>query len=91
MTPQTSSQKSALMRELAKVREDFYLRGESVAEWSRRHGFRPNAVYRVLSGQSLAARGDAHRIAVALGLKPGLRESVIAGPEPSAAKEGTRM
>lgn len=88
-SPQTSSQRSALMQELTKVREDFYLRGESVAEWSRQHGFRPNAVYRVLSGHSLAARGNAHRIAVALGLKPTLRDSAIS--QPLAALEDTTM
>jgi gp16 family phage-associated protein len=69
MALQDHSRKSALLQELARIREDFYQRGESVADWSRLHGFRPNAVYRVLSGQSLAARGNAHKIAVALGIK----------------------
>lgn len=64
-----------------RIREDFYQRGESVAEWSRHHGFRAGAVYRVLSGQSLAARGNAHKIAVALGVKGKSLPSGSAGVE----------
>ena len=55
---------------LLRAKEEFYLRGESVAEWARRHNFPLNAVYHVLNGHSLAKRGHSHRIAVALGLKP---------------------
>jgi len=40
-----------------------------VADWSRAHGFAPDAVYQVLSGRTLALRGKAHHIAVALGIK----------------------
>ncbi|WP_082680382.1 hypothetical protein [Paucibacter sp. KCTC 42545] len=68
-----------------RIREDFYQRGESVAEWSRHHGFRPGAVYRVLSGQSLAARGNSHRIAVALGVKGRSMQSELT--QPLAGKE----
>lgn len=63
------SKKSAWLQQIARVREDFFARGLTVAEWSREHGFPPNAVYRVLSGHSLAMRGNAHKIAVALGVK----------------------
>jgi gp16 family phage-associated protein len=52
------------------VRAAFYDRGEDVASWARARGFRPANVYRVLSGQSKAKRGEGHRIAIALGLKP---------------------
>ncbi len=69
MTPHDLLQQSAWRQEVARVRSDFFARGLSVAAWSREHGFPPNAVYRVLSGQSLAMRGNAHRIAVALGIK----------------------
>jgi gp16 family phage-associated protein len=53
------------------ARAAFYDRGEDVASWARARGFRPANVYRVLSGQSKAKRGEGHRIAIALGLKPG--------------------
>lgn len=55
--------------ELNRIREDFYLRGESVAAWSRKQGFDPNMVYQVLSGRCLGRRGTSHQIALALGLK----------------------
>lgn len=53
------------------ARAAFYDRGEDVASWARSRGFRPANVYRVLSGQSKAKRGEGHWIAIALGLKPG--------------------
>lgn len=56
--------------DLLRAKEGFHLRGESVAEWALRHGFSAHTVYQVLSGKSLAVRGDSHRVAVALGLKP---------------------
>lgn len=57
---------------LETVKQRFYLRGESVAEWARAHRFDERHVYSVLSGRSKATRGQAHLIAVALGLKPRL-------------------
>jgi gp16 family phage-associated protein len=69
MTSPTSSKNPSWQIRLAQVRAEFFERGESVAEWSRRHGFRANAVYQVLSGHTAASRGNAHQIAVALGLK----------------------
>lgn len=56
--------------QVARARADFVKRGESIADWSRRHGFQPNAVYQVLGGYTQAMRGNGHRIAVALGIKP---------------------
>ncbi|MFG6468185.1 DNA-binding protein [Roseateles sp. BYS87W] len=55
--------------DLSRVREDFFLRGESVADWARNHAFPVNAVYQVLNGHCQARRGRSHQIAVALGLK----------------------
>lgn len=54
---------------LNRVRLGFFERGETIAAWSREHGFEPDAVYQVISGRTLAVRGNAHRIAVALGIK----------------------
>lgn len=61
--------KSFSDEELARVRDEFHERGESVAGWARRYGFSANTVYQVLHGRSRALHGDGHRVAVALGLK----------------------
>lgn len=48
----------------------FRARGESIIDWARERGFSPANVYAVLSGRVRGDRGAAHRIAVALELKP---------------------
>jgi gp16 family phage-associated protein len=45
--------------------------GISLAEWARAHGLSYDVARGVLSGRIKAKRGQAHRIAVALGLKQG--------------------
>jgi gp16 family phage-associated protein len=72
--------------ELARVRAGFVQRGESIADWSRQHGFPPNAVYQVLSGYTCGMRGTAHHIAVALGIKAVPGDSLDADV-PAQAKE----
>ena len=54
---------------LPDLRQAFVDAGVSVSEWADHHGFRRESVYAVLSGRSKGRRGEAHRIAVALGLK----------------------
>lgn len=71
--------------DLQRVRDQFYTQGKSVAEWARQHGFRQASVYQVLSGRSQARRGEAHRIAAALGLK-----SLPTEPSPDSAPRGTQ-
>lgn len=44
--------------------------GVSLTDWAAERGFRRNQVYDVLNGRAAGRRGAAHRIAVALGLKP---------------------
>ena len=56
--------------QLETIKNDFFLRGESVADWARTHEFPSQLVYAVLSGRCKGARGESHRIAVKLGLKP---------------------
>lgn len=56
--------------DLAAVRHRFWVEGLSVAEWAVRNGFSPATTYSLLAGRLRARRGEAHRIAVALGLKP---------------------
>lgn len=52
----------------------FYARGETVRGWAKRHQLSPWIVYKVLQGRLACRRGEAHRAAVLLGLKNGLRD-----------------
>ena len=56
--------------ELDAVKRRFYSEGICVADWARSHGFSSQLTYSLLAGRQRARRGEAHRIAVALGLKP---------------------
>lgn len=51
------------------VKQWFFREGLPVTEWAQAHGFRPEAVYALLSGRTIGRRGQAHRAAIALGLK----------------------
>lgn len=55
----------------AEVRREFAEAGISVSEWARTNGFNRMTVVDVLRGHRLGLRGEAHRVAVALGLKAG--------------------
>lgn len=57
-------------------RQELALRGITVADWARFHGFSPAMVHQVLGGKLRCVRGQAHAIAVRLGLKAGLVEGV---------------
>lgn len=51
------------------VKQRFRERGITFTQWAKEHGYRRHAVYRVLNGSDKAHYGQAHEIAVALGLK----------------------
>ncbi|WP_309261567.1 DNA-binding protein [Lysobacter arvi] len=53
-----------------KVRKRFERDGVNIAEFARTHGLNRDTVYQVLSGAKKGRRGEAHRAAVLLGLKP---------------------
>lgn len=55
--------------ELLRVKNAFYARGERISEWAQAHGFSRAMVYSVLSGRAQGRAGQAHLIAVELGLK----------------------
>ncbi|MFN4351290.1 MAG: DNA-binding protein [Hylemonella sp.] len=55
---------------LVRAKNTFYLEGRTVADWARENSFRQDLVYAVLNGRSKCSRGESHRIAVKLGLKP---------------------
>lgn len=56
-----------------KIREEFSRQGLSVAEFARAEGFDRHLVYQVIDGRLKGSRGQSHNIAVALGLKQGVR------------------
>lgn len=47
--------------------------GLMVTEWAKTHGFRVEVVYALLNARTVGRRGEAHRAAIALGLKPASR------------------
>lgn len=72
------------------VRQAFLARGLTIADWAKQHGFKQDLVYSVLRGRVRGARGEAHKIAVALGLKdPNVSDGLIKRltQEPTEGKE----
>ena len=53
------------------IRRELADYGVAVSEWARRHGYSPALVPQVLAGRLRCQRGQAHEIAVRLGLKAG--------------------
>lgn len=51
------------------VKRCFEQSGETICGWAEKHGFPKDSVYAILNGRVLGKRGQAHAIAVALGLK----------------------
>jgi len=51
------------------VKARFRAAGQTITEWAAARGYSRRYVYMVLNGQAKAWRGQAHEIAVALGLK----------------------
>ena len=54
------------------ARLGFIARGESQAEWARRHGVCAALLSEILAGKRRCLRGQSHRIAVLLGIKRGV-------------------
>lgn len=53
------------------VRAEFKRKGVSITAWALSHGFSTNLVFEVLAGRKKCVRGQAHKVAVLLGLKDG--------------------
>ena len=51
------------------VKRWFYEHGVSVTDWAKQHGFQREVVYAALAGRTRGYRGQAHEVALALGLK----------------------
>lgn len=73
------------LRERAlKTREQFQASGTNVSEWARERSFQPRLVHAILDGQRRCLRGESHRIAVALGIKP---DAAAPGADTALAKD----
>lgn len=59
------------------VRAELKRQGVSISQWAAANGFTTNLVFEVLAGRKKGIRGQAHNIAVKLGLKDG---SICADP-----------
>lgn len=57
------------MKSPKKIRQEFRSHGICIAEWARERGFHRLTVFDLLRGKRKGLRGEAHRAAVALGLK----------------------
>lgn len=77
------------LRTLSEVKLWFEAYGVSVAEWAKSRGFAKEVVYAVLSGRSRGQRGQAHQVAVALGIKPAPKLGLSPLDMPSDTVAGT--
>ena len=57
------------------VRKEFELTNMTLSEWSLRHNFSRDLVYRILNTNRLPRRGESKRIAIKLGLIPEEKET----------------
>jgi gp16 family phage-associated protein len=57
-------------RSLEQARNWFRSEGISVREWAEQQGFVPGEVYAFLHGRTKGYRGNAHKVAIALRVKP---------------------
>lgn len=64
----------------AEVRQEFTAYGVSISDWCRQRGFSRMSVVDLLRGHGMGLRGDSHRAAVALGLKPDPKTKKIHHP-----------
>ena len=55
----------------AEARAEFERTGQSISAWARAHGVQAQPVYAILDGKKKGLRGEAHTVAVLLGLKHG--------------------
>lgn len=53
------------------VRDELARKGISISSWATANGFSTSMVFDVLAGRKKGLRGQAHRIAVSLGMKNG--------------------
>lgn len=59
------------MKTLAEAKAEMSRRGETASGWAKKHGVSPETVRGVLLGRIKGRNGEAHRVAVLLGVKDG--------------------
>ncbi|MBI2278184.1 MAG: DNA-binding protein [Dechloromonas sp.] len=60
------------LRTADEARAEFQRQGVSISSWALANGFSTNLVFEVLAGRKKCTRGQAHNIAVKLGIKEGV-------------------
>ena len=68
------TQNMTRLRTVEEVRADFDRRGKTFRQFAREIGVSDRIVYEVLRGRFKGRRGQAHKVAVLLGLKEGIVE-----------------
>jgi len=73
---QTSNASTAKrpLKSREEARSQFSYVGKSIRAWAREHGVQASTVYEVLSGRQQGEYGEAHKVAVLLGIKDGVVE-----------------
>lgn len=59
------------LRTADEARAELQAKGVSITQWAVANRFSPNLVFEVLGGRKKCIRGQAHEIAVKLGIKEG--------------------
>ena len=59
------------LRTPTEARAELQAKGISITQWAIANKFSPNLVFEVLGGRKKCVRGQAHEIAIKLGLKAG--------------------
>ena len=59
------------LRTASEARAELQSKGVSITQWALANKFSPNMVFEVLGGRKKCVRGQAHQIAIKLGLKDG--------------------
>ncbi len=79
-----------IIRTQEDVRREFAIRGIAISQWAREMGYSPGLVHQVLAGRLKCVRGQAHEVAVALGLKAGKRGGIKDLPFKKKEEEPTK-
>lgn len=59
------------LRTAEEARAELQAKGISITQWAIANRFSPNLVFEVLGGRKKCVRGQAHEIAIKLGMKDG--------------------
>lgn len=59
------------LRTPEQARDELKAKGISITQWAIANKFSPNLVFEVLGGRKKCVRGQAHNIAIKLGIKAG--------------------